>query len=246
MKRPLSQLLLCSLLGVVTNLVVAADRWEPSLKDVAGDYFYGDGMGVNCSLTLKSQGTFTFEWHGCLGTYDKNDGKVVIENGLIHLVPRNPNVREGFRGTATEFFPVRWGARIYLIPTNEIVEFCSDVNQGTEPRRAIHGEYYIRRNDEKKRASGRPDVPEPWKKYFLAKPVRGRITDVISKHEAWLNKGTADGLLPGMVLTAREHRKAMFSQVRIEAVEKIRCRIKCDWTDCELAVGQIVSSRFHD
>jgi hypothetical protein len=76
--------------------------------------------------------------------------------------------------------------------------------------------------------------------------VRGKITDLISKQEAWLDKGDADGLLEGMILTAQQHGKLMFSQVQIEAVERNRCRIKCRWKDSELAVGQAVSSRFHE
>lgn len=49
-----------------------------------------------------------------------------------------------------------------------------------------------------------------------------------------------------MILTAQDRGELMFSQVRVEEVEKRRCRIKCEWKDSELVVGQIVSSRFHE
>ena len=224
----------------------AADTNAVVLKDIAGDYYFGDGLGVNCSFTLSARGKFTFQWRGCLGTYDKNEGSVNLKDGILHLTPQKPNLREGFRGTPTEFYPVRWGARRYLIPTNEIVEFCSDVNQGSEPRQGSHGQYYIRRNDADKPVVGRPAVPEKWNKFFLNQPVRGRITQLIGTQEAWLNKGAADGLLEGMILTAQQHGDLMFAQVRVEAVENSRCRIKCQWKDSELAVGQTVSSRFHE
>ena len=230
----------------VANGGFAADTNSVELKEIAGDYYFGDGLGVNCSFTLSARGKFTFQWQGCLGTYDKNKGSASLKDGILHIRPQKPNMREGFRGTATEFYPVRWGPRMYLIPTNEIVEFCSDVNQGSEPRQDNHGQYYIRRSDADKPVAGRPAVPEQWNKFILNKPVHGRITELIGTQEAWLNKGDADGLLEGMILTAQQHGKLMFAQVRVEAVEKGRCRIKCQWEDSQLAVGQTVSSRSHE
>lgn len=224
----------------------AADAGPVSLKDIAGDFYFGDGTGVNCSLTLTKQGTFAFTWRGCLGTYDENNGKASLKEGVLHLIPKKPNIRDGFRGTPTDFFPVRWAARMYLIPTNDIVEFCSEVNEGGEPRKGNWGEYYLRRNDWSKPVAGLPAVPGRWTKYFLTRPVTGKITELIGKQEAWLDRGAKHGLLQGMILTAQDHGKLMFSQVKVEAVEKNRSRIKCEWRDSELAVGQAVSSRFHE
>jgi len=231
---------------VIANGGFAADTNSAALKDIAGDYYFGDGLGVNCSFTLSAQGKFAFQWRGCLGTYDKNEGNASLKDGILHITPQKPNVREGFRGTPTEFYPVRWGTRMYLIPTNEIVEFCSDVNRGSEPRQGSHGQYYIRRSDADKPVVGKPAVPEQWSEFFLNQPVHGKITELIGTQEAWLNKGATDGLLEGMILTAKQHGKLMFAQVRVETVEKNRCRIKCQWKDSVLAVGQTVSSRFHE
>jgi hypothetical protein len=181
---------------------LAANTNAVTLKDIAGGYYFGDGLGVNCSFTLSAQGEFTFQWTGCGGSYDKNEGSANLKDGTLHITPRKPNVREGFKGTPTEFYPVRWGARMYLIPTNQIVEFCSEVNQGGEPRSDSHGQYYLRGSDAEKPVAGRPAVPEQWNKFFLNQPVRGRITELIGVQEAWLDKGAADGLLDGMILTA--------------------------------------------
>jgi len=235
-----------ALLSSAATRTLAADAGPVRLSEVAGNYYFGDGLGVNCTLTLSTKGTFSFEWRGCLGTYDKNEGAVSIKDALLRITPKRPNVQEGFRGTPTEFFPVRWGSRMYLIPTNDIVEFCSDVNQGSEPRRERWGQYYLRQKDWAKPVTGRPGVPEQWAKFFLSKPLRGKITELIGGQEAWLDVGTDEGLLQGMILTAQAHGKTMFSQVRVEAVEKGRCRIKCQWKDSQLVVGQTVSSRFHE
>ncbi len=224
----------------------AADGNIVSLKDVAGDYYFGDGLGVNCSLTLIVSGEFTFIWHGCLGTYDDNNGIAGIKDGVLHIEPNKPNIREGFRGTPTDFFPVRWGSRMYLIPINEIVDFCSEVNQGMEPRSDSHGLYYLREKDWNKPVTGKPVVPKQWTKYLLSQPIRGKITQLIGKQEGWIDVGADSGILEGMILTAKEHGNIMFSEVRVEVVEKGRSRIKCEWSDSKLVVGQTVSSRFHE
>jgi hypothetical protein len=232
------------LLLTIASFATAAD--SVALESIAGDYYFGDGLGVNCNFTVTARGKFSFQWEGCLGTYDTNEGSASVKNGVLHITPQKPNLHDGFRGTPTDFYAVRWGARMYLVATNEILEFCSDFNQGMEPRRGNYGQYYLRRNDANKPVSGKPAVPEPWSKFFLKRPVRGKISKLIGKQEAWLDKGSADGLLPGMILTAQQHGQLMFARVQVEALETNRCRIKCRWKDSELVVGQIVSSRFHE
>ena len=217
-----------------------------ALKDIAGVYYFGDGLGVNCRLKVTAGGRFEFKWTGCLGTYDQNGGGALLKDGILHLKPQKPNVQEGFQGTPTEFFPVRWGARLYLVPTNDIVGFCSEVNQGSEPRKVMHGEYYLREKDADKPVAGRPAVPEPWKRFLLAKPVRGKITELVGAQEAWMDQGAASGLLEGMILTAQQRGDVGFSQVRVVAVEQGRSRIKCEWKDSKLGFGQTVTSRFHE
>ncbi len=38
-----------------------------SIATVAGEYYYGDGLGMNCSLTITQEGRFSFKWQGCEG-----------------------------------------------------------------------------------------------------------------------------------------------------------------------------------
>lgn len=246
MKRQFCHVGVLSLICSACVKVVAADSNPLSFRELAGVYYFGDGTGVNCTLTLAERGTFAFQWRGCLGTYDDNEGQAGIRDGILRIVPKKPNVREGFRGTPTEFFPIRWDDRLYLVPTNEIVEFCCEVNQGGEPRHGNWGQFYLRQNDWTKQATGSPVVPERWTKFLLGKPATGKITQLINKREAWLDVGAKEGILEGMLLIARDHGKLMFSKVRVKTVEKDRCRIKCEWKDSELAVGQTVSSLFHE
>lgn len=244
--RPL--ILLLAFICPTTRLGAAVES-SPSLSQLAGDYYFGDGLGISCFLSLTDTAKFTFEWRGCLGPYDTNDGEIFLSKGILHLKPTKPNVQKRFRGTPTDFYPVRWGSRMYLVPTNQMIQFCSDVNQGSEPRRGSYignGLYYVRRGMEKGPIQGKPFVPEPWKEYFLHEPVRGRITELVNEREGWLDKGAADGLRPGMILTAQGHGPLLLAQVEVGAVEKRRCRIECLWKESKLALGEKVSSKFDD
>ncbi len=49
----------------------------------AGEYYHGDGLGVNVFLMLAPQAGYLFEWHGCLGLYDRNYGKVSCTDEVV-------------------------------------------------------------------------------------------------------------------------------------------------------------------
>ena len=59
----------------------------PSAKAVAGSYYCGDGLGYNVTLTLKDDGTYTGEWHGCLGKYGDAAGSWKLSDKQIVLTP---------------------------------------------------------------------------------------------------------------------------------------------------------------
>ena len=77
----------------------------------AGEYYEGDGLGVNVSLILAPKSGFLFEWHGCMGLYDRNYGAVTSDKGKIRLTFTFPNKRKGFQGIAQGFTPIVWGER---------------------------------------------------------------------------------------------------------------------------------------
>lgn len=54
---------------------------------LTGDFYCGDGLGKNSSLTLKSDRTFTFHASGDLGDYDENHGRYAWEGDEIVLDP---------------------------------------------------------------------------------------------------------------------------------------------------------------
>ncbi len=56
----------------------------------AGEYYAGDGLGVNTFLTIAPKSGFVFEWHGCLGLYDRNYRAVAWTNNRSDLVGWTP------------------------------------------------------------------------------------------------------------------------------------------------------------
>lgn len=178
----------------------------------AGSYYKGDGLGVNVSLLLAPTSGYLFEWHGCTGLYDRNYGSVESRNEELRLSFTFPNIREGFQDIAPEFLRVHWGNREYLIPSDDIIGFCNDVNSGTEPRNFVHGRHLLREGDEKKHVEGFPTLPPKFKPYLLARPVDAEIIGIgtsttrpsITREWSFkdtkivLNVGNGDRVLPGM------------------------------------------------
>jgi len=200
----------------------------------AGEYYAGDGLGVNTSIALAPNSGYVFEWHGCLGLYDRNYGAVTWTNNRIHLSFTFKNERKGFQGVASEFVPVSWGPRRYLIPADDVIGFCNSVNEGRESRNSSHGSYFLRRGDGKMQVTGFPKVPEEYREYLLAKPVGATIIAVgtyttrpsivqwkFKDTPVTIDAGTRQGLRVGMELVVTKPRDIVES-VRITKVEESR------------------------
>ena len=119
---------------------------------------------------LRPDGNFTCQWTGCTGPVAQAFGKSNLSNEEIHLIPSGKRDQQ-----AQVLVPVRWGARLYLIEKGNLLDFCNDINAGTEPRKDIHGRCYIREGDEKKQTSGYPELPQEWRGFMLQKPVHGSV-----------------------------------------------------------------------
>ena len=105
----------------------------------AGTYYFGDGLGANVSLALSPAAGFLFEWHGCLGLYDRNYGQVTVNGARLHLLPELESSHDGFQGLVATLVAIPWGPRRYLVPADKIKDFCNAVNSAREPRTRVHG-----------------------------------------------------------------------------------------------------------
>ena len=111
-------------------------RQPGPLAGIEGEYYFGNGLGIKCSLKVEPGGRFVFERRGCLGLDERNQGIARLVFGHVLLTPEDPNEQIGIvSGIATDFVYVRWGNRSYLIPEDRKKEFCTAVNEGQEPRR---------------------------------------------------------------------------------------------------------------
>jgi len=157
---------------------IEAEHKELGEHPWAGKYYEGDGLGVGVSLWIAPKSGFVFEWHGCLGVYDRNYGPVSVADKKLQLSFTFPNTREGFQGLSPELIPVSWGQRRYLVPPDRIVDFCNSVNAGNEPRKGIYGLHLLRRGDEKKSVQGWPNIPREFDRYLLKQAISTEIVAV--------------------------------------------------------------------
>jgi hypothetical protein len=179
----------------------------------AGDYYEGDGLGANISITLAPETGIAATWHGCLGLYGANRGKVVERDGELRFEYEQPNKR-GFGGFPDQVRPVRWGERRYMIPEKKMIAFVNAINRGFEPREGMHGLFLLADGDEKKSVVGMPDLPKSMGDLIRLAPLEVRIVsvDAVEKRKSkvgadcgfhyrmMLDRGTKDGLAPGVEL----------------------------------------------
>jgi hypothetical protein len=176
----------------------------------AGEYFTGGRLATtHVSLAPKTGflGIFQSDLVGPVSAF----GPIEEKGGRLRLSGSRP-LRDIW-GLANELVPIAWGERKYLVPSEKLVDFCNQVNEGREPRRRIYGFCLLRIGDEKKKVVGLPSVPKPVEKYLLAKPIDTVITSVgkpVSEEgqgdvtavgiRVTLKDGSKAGLLPGMTL----------------------------------------------
>jgi hypothetical protein len=176
--------------------------WGVPETDLCGEYYLGDGLGVNCSLTLGSDHRFTFRWRGCLGEYDRNEGRWELSGDVVTMQPERPNKREGFEGMNVRFVPIVSGTRLFLVDENETPGFCAAAGRGDLPSGdRIHGNDYIKRTvGLLPSLSDKPVIPERFVEFYEKGPVVAKVIWLGPGGRVTLNKGSADRLRVGMLL----------------------------------------------
>jgi hypothetical protein len=223
--------------------------------DWAGEYYFGDGLGVNVSLALAPNNGFVFSWTGCLGLYDLNYGDIAFSDGAVKLLFKHPNERRGFQGIAPELLPVRWGERHYLIAADDVVKFTNAINSGTEPNTWRGGpstEFLLRQGDEKKKVFGEPNLPNQYLSYLLKKPIQTKISSIVETRteqsrrvtSILLDAGSANGLQVGMELYVHKPSKVWVTATVTRVDEhSSRAVIEQEMTDPSPASTWIFSTK---
>lgn len=197
--------------------------WHP---DWAGEYYFGDHLGVNVRLALSVHHGYAYTWRGCLGLYDMDYGDFEFTDGTVKLKFRYKSKYRGTEGLGAELRPVRWGNRHYLIPVNHMVEFANAINSGMEPSMGgTSGSFLLKRGDENRPVLGQPNIPAEYLSYLLKKPIKASILSV-GKTETkeccrfttvTVDAGNSVGLRKGMRLYVRSPRD-IWAEVRVTEV----------------------------
>jgi hypothetical protein len=229
---------------VAAAVTLQTEPQVDGLGAVTGEYYLGDGLGLNWTLSLNAAGAFSFEWDGCMGRYDESEGSATLEDGFVRLVPTKAREQGVGKPLPLRWLPVPWGDRMYLLSEDDVPLFASYVNRGWEPRSGAHGLFLLRRDDWQKPAAGPPRLPDRWMPFILTKPVEARVTRVLGRHRAEINAGSQQGVQPGMLLTVIG-RKREWADVRATAVAARSSVVEGEYGRPALAKGQRVTSKPH-
>lgn len=181
---------------------IPPDQATTDIVRLAGEYSYGNGFDMNCTLEISAEGRFLFKLWNCETVVDQSSGRITITDGLIMLHPDKQ--RDSWpRGTASVMVPVVWGKRLYLVPQNDIAGFSNQVNRGLEPvSRGGINSYYLREGDWDRPVEGKPQLPDGWENQLLDEPVTGVIAGRDPSNRWIINLGKYHNIYEGMELSA--------------------------------------------
>ena len=149
---------------------------------VVGEYYLGDGLGTNASLSILLDGRYSLIESGCTGVHDRESGFVLESNSSYVLSPIGPADPSRKRNLVL----VAWGQRHYLIPPDEMQDLREAIIDGREPRDDVHGRFYV--SLPLARADGLPDSPPAWASAIRDGLVLGRVTTVSAVGRAKLGR----------------------------------------------------------
>lgn len=195
--------------------VIPPDQATSDIRTLAGEYSYGNGFDRNCTLEISPDGRFLYRKCDCERVVDQAVGTVELQDGRVVLKPNQP--RENWpEGTSSVLMPVAWGQRLYLVPSDDMNGFSNQVNRGIEPvSRGSMGSYYLREGDWDRPATGKPNLPDEWKKRLLDQPVTGVVAGKDPLDRWIIDLGKDHGVYDGMELSAWAPNLRRFVTIRV-------------------------------
>lgn len=175
------------------------------VQKAMGSYYFGDGLGVNCTLGISGDHRFQFQWQGCLGVYDTNSGSWEMQGDVLVCKPEHPNKQQGFAGMNLRFIPVQWGKRYYLVEENEMPGFCAGAASGSIPNTLDpHGHDYVQwgRTAKPPPVQGKPLLPTRYQTFYTQGAIQAKVISIDPTQHVTLNKGRTERIEPGMLLAA--------------------------------------------
>jgi hypothetical protein len=205
-----------------------------SLGTLAGEYFLGDGRGVNKSLVLSSDGRVLVTWSADDGGRSEANGRAEVTGQQLVIHGSSSQSTRVIRSADCRFTFVRWGKRVYLIPGDRMLSFCNAINLGLEPRADMHGQFFLRVTRGQGRrapvpAEGVPGLPVAWEHVLLKEPLHGVVTGVVREGVVTINLGSKDGIRVGMELWVEEA-AAPFATITVAEVSEANCTARSNYT----------------
>jgi hypothetical protein len=207
---------------------IAAELQQLRAHPWAAEYYRGDGLGANITMSLAPQSGVAAVWTGCMGLYGSNEGRIQEQPDGRLVFRFNQANEDGFGGFPDEVVPVRWGTRRYLVPGSRMLDFVNAINHGDEPRGRVHGQFLLARGDEAKPATGVPALPTRFLQAIRHKALDVgvlKVEPIPDKHghgfcekryRVTVDHGDADGLVPGVALRVKRPARA-YADLRIDA-----------------------------
>jgi hypothetical protein len=211
------------------------------VAEFAGLFRQRPARGRGWELSILPDGRYSRFLSCCVGTADRESGYVQALAGHCILLAA------GSFSTSSrmdrDFLPIRWEDRLYLVPADEMQEFCYAVIEAKEPRPEDGmGQHFLLRSPAAQ-VDGIPELPEPWAAFLRENLVIGKIVEVMEPNGLKLDLGSADGIEKGDVLAAQGRDKDGTRYVRVQSVQK-RSSIAAEssWENQEnrLEVGRCV------
>lgn len=82
----------------------------PSPQLLIGDFYMGDGLGMNIYLRFSPDSSYCAEWRGCLGKYGGAFGRWTLRDTLVQLMPIGETgmMRDYFRALLVQRYRANW------------------------------------------------------------------------------------------------------------------------------------------
>lgn len=206
----------CLVLGLLGS---CATEGGIQMADWAGQYKTGPGL-TGLVLSLQSDGRFeSRNWSDTAGA----EG-----SGVAREVPGGIafEMEEGFAfGLEGKIYPIRWGARRYLVPEDQMDMFIETVNSGWQQSLGTMVTL-LRFDGHDQPVKGLPDLPEPYRSQ-LRKQIFPRLIAVRNEGgyvKLSFDMGRADGLAAEMSL--RHPPSGLRAKIR--KVDEKRCEAVLD------------------
>ena len=190
---------------------IKAGKIEPGAdwaEEWAGQYYCGDGTGMNVRIAIAPRGGMTYAWTGCLGLYEFNYGQIVEatrDSILVRLeLPIDP---EGFLFISERLYFVRWGEHRFLVPKRSMLELIGWLNAGDDFFPCLDLPYAGEPHRLRAAPPGLPEIPDEFRPLVFTAPLEisltsARLTDLQAigartrcwKFDVVLDKGRLDGI----------------------------------------------------